>query len=69
MRPATPPESHVVTRPPETETDTIVSSPAPDGFAEIATDETEEYVAQELAKQRQDYADMICRIFRCFLRR
>jgi len=30
----------------------------------IATDESEEYAAQELAKQRQDYADMICRIFR-----
>jgi len=30
----------------------------------IATDQTEEYAAQELAKQRQDYADMICRIFR-----
>jgi len=30
----------------------------------IATDETEEYEAQELAKKRQDYADMICRIFR-----
>ncbi len=30
----------------------------------IATDETEEYEAQELAKQRQEYADMICRIFR-----
>jgi two-component system chemotaxis sensor kinase CheA len=30
----------------------------------IATDQTEEYEAQELAKQRQDYADMICRIFR-----
>jgi two-component system chemotaxis sensor kinase CheA len=30
----------------------------------IATDQTEEYIAQDLAKQRQDYADMICRIFR-----
>jgi two-component system chemotaxis sensor kinase CheA len=30
----------------------------------IATDITEEYEAQELAKQRQEYADMICRIFR-----
>ena len=30
----------------------------------IATDETEEHAAQELAKQRQEYADMICRIFR-----
>jgi two-component system chemotaxis sensor kinase CheA len=30
----------------------------------IATDQTEEYAAQELAIQRQDYADMICRIFR-----
>ena len=30
----------------------------------IATDETEEYDAQELAKQRQEYADMICRVFR-----
>ncbi|MDD3370754.1 MAG: ATP-binding protein [Alphaproteobacteria bacterium] len=30
----------------------------------IATDVTEEYEAQELAKQRQEYADMICRIFR-----
>jgi two-component system chemotaxis sensor kinase CheA len=30
----------------------------------IATDQTEEFVAQELATQRQDYADMICRIFR-----
>ncbi|MDR3450258.1 MAG: ATP-binding protein [Alphaproteobacteria bacterium] len=30
----------------------------------IATDETEEHAAQQLAKQRQDYADMICRIFR-----
>ncbi|MFA5041177.1 MAG: ATP-binding protein [Bdellovibrionales bacterium] len=30
----------------------------------IATDETEEYDAQELAKKRQEYADMICRIFR-----
>lgn len=30
----------------------------------IATDQTEEYAAQQLATQRQDYADMICRIFR-----
>jgi two-component system chemotaxis sensor kinase CheA len=30
----------------------------------IATDVTEEYEAQEIAKQRQEYADMICRIFR-----
>ncbi len=30
----------------------------------IATDITEEYEAQTLAKKRQDYADMICRIFR-----
>jgi two-component system chemotaxis sensor kinase CheA len=30
----------------------------------IATDQTEEYAAQQLAKQRQDYADMICRVFR-----
>ncbi|MDR3424879.1 MAG: ATP-binding protein [Alphaproteobacteria bacterium] len=30
----------------------------------IATDETEEHEAQQLAKQRQDFADMICRIFR-----
>ncbi|MDD3030287.1 MAG: ATP-binding protein [Alphaproteobacteria bacterium] len=30
----------------------------------IATDTTEEFEAQELAKRRQDYADMICRIFR-----
>ncbi|MDE2029403.1 MAG: Hpt domain-containing protein [Alphaproteobacteria bacterium] len=29
----------------------------------IATDETEEYEAQELARQRQEYADMVCRIF------
>ena len=30
----------------------------------IATDQTEEYGAQQLALQRQNYADMICRIFR-----
>jgi two-component system chemotaxis sensor kinase CheA len=30
----------------------------------IVTDQTEELAAQDLAKQRQDYADMICRIFR-----
>jgi len=30
----------------------------------IATDVTEEYEAHELAQQRQEYADMICRIFR-----
>jgi two-component system chemotaxis sensor kinase CheA len=30
----------------------------------IATDQTEEFEAQELAQQRQDYADMLCRIFR-----
>ncbi|MDD4617367.1 MAG: ATP-binding protein [Alphaproteobacteria bacterium] len=30
----------------------------------IATDVTEEYDAQDLAKKRQEYADMICRIFR-----
>lgn len=30
----------------------------------IATDQTEEYAAQGLAAQRQEYADMICRIFR-----
>ncbi len=30
----------------------------------IATDQTEEYAAQDLAEKRQDYADMICRIFR-----
>ncbi|MDE1901874.1 MAG: hypothetical protein KGI37_09555 [Alphaproteobacteria bacterium] len=30
----------------------------------IATDQTDEFAAQELARQRQEYADMICRIFR-----
>ena len=30
----------------------------------IATDQTDEYAAQQLAQKRQDYADMICRIFR-----
>jgi two-component system chemotaxis sensor kinase CheA len=30
----------------------------------IATDQTEEFEAQELAQQRQEFADMICRIFR-----
>lgn len=30
----------------------------------IATDQTEEYEAQQRAKQQQNFADMICRIFR-----
>jgi two-component system chemotaxis sensor kinase CheA len=30
----------------------------------IATDQTEEFAAQQMAKQQQNYADMICRIFK-----
>src|SRR6202034_3762227 len=30
----------------------------------IATDQTEEYAAQQLLKQQQNFAEMICRIFK-----